>query len=357
MDEVKSKTSAATGIVVIGRNEGERLRRCLESVVGSGAPVVYVDSASTDRSVEFARSIDVEVVELSDDRPLTAARSRNAGFERLMEAAPGTDYVQFVDGDCELSVGWLTAAANELNRSADTVIVAGGLRERNPMSSIYDRLCSLEWEEQPGESASCGGNCMVRASAFKDMGGFNTLMAAGEEPELCVRLRLGGWKILRIAADMASHDAQMTRFGQWWRRSVRSGRAYAEGATLHGRTALRHHVRQVRSAVFWGFAGPAALLCLIGLGLFGVSSAWWGGAIVGAVYGLLGIRIFRFRRRAFGNDVGDAALYAIFCLLAKIPQVIGVVSFHLRQPRQNNKRRETRDTKLPIGSIDGRDCQ
>ena len=38
------------GIVTIGRNEGERLRRCLSSVVGRGMPVVYVDSDSTDGS-------------------------------------------------------------------------------------------------------------------------------------------------------------------------------------------------------------------------------------------------------------------------------------------------------------------
>ena len=52
------------GVVAIGRNEGERLRCCLNSVVGRGLPVVYVDSSSTDSSVELARSMGVEVVEL-----------------------------------------------------------------------------------------------------------------------------------------------------------------------------------------------------------------------------------------------------------------------------------------------------
>ena len=43
------------GIVIIGRNEGDRLIRCIASV-GDEALVIYVDSGSTDESVAAARS-------------------------------------------------------------------------------------------------------------------------------------------------------------------------------------------------------------------------------------------------------------------------------------------------------------
>src|SRR4051812_10342569 len=102
------------GLIAIGRNEGERLRRCLASVTGRGFPVVYVDSDSTDGSPELARAVGAEVVQIDMSIPFSAARSRNEGFARLMSVAPATEFVQFVDGDCEVVDGWLDRAAREL---------------------------------------------------------------------------------------------------------------------------------------------------------------------------------------------------------------------------------------------------
>src|SRR5438128_11766742 len=83
-------------VVVIGRNEGERLRRCLQSLGDRRSAAVYVDSGSTDGSAALAKSIGVEVVELDSSRPFTAARGRNAGFDRALELHPHAEFVQFV---------------------------------------------------------------------------------------------------------------------------------------------------------------------------------------------------------------------------------------------------------------------
>jgi glycosyltransferase involved in cell wall biosynthesis len=73
-------TAIRTGLVAIGRNEGERLRRCLISAQGVYDHVVYVDSGSSDDSVALAESFGAVVVVLDTARPFTAARARNAGF-------------------------------------------------------------------------------------------------------------------------------------------------------------------------------------------------------------------------------------------------------------------------------------
>ena len=99
------------GLVAIGRNEGSRLRQCLMEAIGQVACVVYVDSGSTDGSVELARSIGAHTVELDLSIPFTAARARNEGFARLLKLAPAVEFVQFVDGDCELVDGWLHRVA------------------------------------------------------------------------------------------------------------------------------------------------------------------------------------------------------------------------------------------------------
>lgn len=305
-------------VVVIGRNEGQRLVRCLHSVVADDRTVVYVDSGSSDGSVALAQGLGVEVVQLDMNRPFTAARARNAGFQRLAEVAPDAQFVQFVDGDCEVISPWLEAAAGALKANPQVAVVAGRLRERHAHRSIYNRLCDLEWRILLAKS-HCGGNAMMRRAAFGDVGGFDETIIAGEEPELCMRLRLKQWKVLCISHDMAWHDAHMLRFSQWWRRAVRAGHAFAEGAAKHGRQPERHGVRQSCSIWFWGFIVPLAALAF----------AWptWGWSLLLLVlYAVLMMRLMRYCLRqemTFYNSV----LFTTFTVLGKFPQLFGQVKY------------------------------
>jgi GT2 family glycosyltransferase len=309
------------GLVAIGRNEGQRLRQCLLSVIGKVARVVYVDSGSTDGSIELARSLGVEVVELDLSTPFTAARARNAGFAHLLQTDAQIEFVQFVDSDCEVVEGWLDYAQSELEAQPNVAVVCGRRRERFPEQSIYNQLCDIEWNTPVGETKACGGDSMMRVEAFQQAGGFNSTLIAGEEPELCVRLRQKGWKILRLDAEMTRHDAQMTRFGQWWKRTLRAGHAYAEGAWLHGREPERHWVKESRSIWFWGLIFP---LLVLGMAwpTKGLSLLLLGG------YPLVAYRISRYMQQQ-GIKSKDAWAYGLFCMLGKFPQVQGQLQFHL----------------------------
>ena len=292
---MSDNTASAIGLVVIGRNEGERLRRCLQSVLGEGRQVVYVDSGSTDGSVELARSLGAQVVALDMRQPFTAARARNAGWRALLLQAPQVRYVQFIDGDCEMNAGWLAAAQACLDGHPQHAVVAGRLRERHPERSIYNRLCDIEWDTPVGDTKACGGIAMVRATPLQAVGGFRDDLIAGEEPELCVRLRAAGWKIYRLDAEMALHDAAMLHWRQWWRRTMRGGFAYAQGAWLHGAAPERHWVRETMRALAWGAGVP--LLALVAVVAFGA----WGLAVV-LIYPLQMLRLalkMRDPRRAF----------------------------------------------------------
>lgn len=306
------------GLVAIGRNEGERLRRCLESARGLGLSIVYVDSGSTDGSVELARGLGADVVELDLATPFTAARARNEGLARLLEIAPAARYVQFIDGDCDLADGWIERGRDELDARPDFAVVSGRLRERSPGRSIYNRMADLEWDVPPGEAKSCGGIAMMRVAAIADVGAYDASLMAGEEPELCLRLRRAGWKILRVGAEMANHDMEMTRFRQWWRRTVRSGYAYAEGAALHGAGPERHFVRETRSILAWGLALPSASLAL----------AWPTGGLslaLPAAYAVLAARVYRHNRRR--RPAADAAAAALFAIPGKLAGAQGMVRY------------------------------
>lgn len=314
---------ARVGVVAIGRNEGTRLRLCLESLEPATRPTVYVDSGSTDGSVELAQSLGAVVVELDPQAPFTAARSRNAGFEKLCSVAPDVEYVQFVDGDCEVDPGWLPAATVALETDLNVVVVCGRRRERFPEASIYNRLCDLEWDMPVGETQACGGDALMRVSAFVAVGGYRDDLIAGEEPELCVRLRSRGRRILRVAAEMTRHDAAMMRFGQWWRRNVRAGHAFAEVSRLHARSSFGIWKREVRSNWLWGLVVPFAAISP-------AAFTWGFSLFLLAAYPLLFIKIWRSRRRR-GDDSRTARLYAFFCVLGKYPQVVGQMRYWMNR--------------------------
>lgn len=320
---VDSAVSRRVGVVVIGRNEGERLVRCLDSVVNRAAAVVYVDSGSTDGSVAVARAKGVDVVELNTTRPFTAARARNAGFERFIACSRNTPYVMFVDGDCEVRDGWLEAAAFTLDAHCDRAVVFGRLRERFPEKSVYNRLCDLEWDVPAGIVGACGGISVMRCGAFQQAGGFNPEIIAGEEPELCIRLRRAGWTIEKIDAEMALHDADMTRFSQWWKRTIRAGHSYAEGAALHG-SSSRHFVRESLSVWAWGFLLP--LLAIVAAPLTkGLS------LLLLLAYPLLFVRI-AFRRRLQRDEPWNwSLLYALACVVGKPAMWLGQMRYWLRR--------------------------
>jgi len=301
-----------TAAVVIGRNEGERLRRCLLSLQGVFGTVVYVDSGSTDGSPALAAALGVQVVDLDMSSPFTAARARNAGFARLMSTAPATRLVQFVDGDCEVQPGWCEAATHFLTSHAGHAVVCGRRRERHPGQSVYNRLCDQEWDTPVGDADSCGGDAMMRVDAFAAVNGYRDGMIAGEEPELCVRLRQAGWKIRRIDAEMTLHDAAIHRFGQWWKRNVRSGHAYAEGAWLHGGEPERMWVAQTRRALLWGLFLPLAILVL---------------GLVFGPWGLLATLVYPLQLLRLWVKTGAFTTGAFF-LLGRFAESRGVLQFH-----------------------------
>lgn len=322
------------GIVIIGRNEGERLAGCLQSTTKCGAVNVYVDSGSTDASVELATRAGVTVVELAPTSPFTAARARNAGLKRLLQISPNLMFVQFIDGDCELRPGWLERGLAQLAAQNDVAVVFGQLHERFPEQSVYNHLCDLEWDRLPGDVQACGGVATMRVEAITAVGGFNEGMIAGEEPELCRRLRHGSWRICCISAPMAFHDATISQFGQWWKRAVRSGHAHAEYAALCARGAERNNRAPIYSACFWALAVPVTMLTLVAVALFATPWAWLGAALSAAAYPLLLWRIYQHRRRRYGNTHSEAALYAVFCVLAKWPQCIGVARYNANRHRR-----------------------
>jgi GT2 family glycosyltransferase len=315
MDETVKATPMAA--VVIGRNEGARLGPSLKSVQAAGLRAVYVDSGSADESPALATKLEVPLVELDFSRPFSAGRARNEGVREILRRWPETAYVVFLDGDCTLDAAFPTAAAATLDEHANCAIVTGHLAERYPDASIYNRLCSIEWASPAGiveTMSSLGGIMTIRVSAFQAVHGFNEQAIAGEEPDLGVRLGLAGYTMIKIDRPMATHDAHMFSFRQWWIRAVRGGHALAHGYAEH-----REGRRELLSALFWGLALPAAILALIwptrGFSLLLVAG-----------YGIIGWRVYWHYLRS-GRTPSDAWLVSRFNIYSRFAHMVGVLRY------------------------------
>ena len=312
---------ADVGVVVIGRNEGERLRRCLQSLQGLGVTVVYADSGSTDGSLALAASLGAEAVGLDASRPFTAARGRNLGFARLKQMRPDIAYVQFVDGDCEVIEGWLAHAKAYLDEHPRVACLCGRLSERFPEDSVYNRLCDFEWNRAPGQTDSSGGIAMMRASVFEAMGGFREDLPAGEEPELCMRMRGAGWIIWRSPQPMALHDAAILRFSQWWMRTRRGGFGMLQALDLNVSDDRRGIVRQMVSAWVWALGWPMATAVAVAL------AGAWGLVLLLA----LPAQALRLAAKLEGPWRWRVER-GLFLLLGKWPECAGQLQYLRRKP-------------------------
>jgi GT2 family glycosyltransferase len=272
--------------------------------------LVYVDSGSTDGSVQVARGAGAIVVPLDMALPFTAARARNAGLAALASDPP--EFVQLVDGDCQVQPGWLDAALAGFVLHRQAVVICGRRREAFPEASVYNALADREWDTPCGPALACGGDALMRFAPLQAVGGFREALIAGEEPELCLRLRAAGGEVWRIPAEMTLHDAAITHFGQWWRRTVRAGHAFAEGSALHGPA---HWGPETRRALIWGAGFPLVTL-LAGL----IHPAGW-------------LLVLAYPAQVLRLGLRARWVWAIFSVIGKFAEARGALGFYWNRLR------------------------
>lgn len=329
---VKGNRAVELSIVVIGRNEGRRLERCLESVRAirgfDKIQLIYADSASTDGSPEVAEKYGAEVVVVPPERT-TAAIGRNAGWRRATR-----EFVLFLDGDTEVNPDFPRAAFDQLTADSKICAVWGHRREMYPERSIYIRVLDLDWIYAPGVVEACGGDVMMRRCALLDAGGYDGELIAGEEPELCRRLRARGYSILHIDHPMTRHDLHITRWTQYWKHGRRAGYAYAQVSDRFKSTDDPFWLADARRGVvlgcFWGFSLVAALIASLRFSYLPMT-IWLCLALAAS---------FRsaWRARWKSDNLITLVLYGVHSHLQHLPVVIGQLQY--RQDKQRGIHRD-----------------
>ncbi len=309
------------GVVVIGRNEGARLKESLLSVMPLGCPVIYADSNSSDGSISLAKSCGVITLQLDPALPMSASRGRKEGFELLNRLYPDLEYVMFVDGDCVIEKSFIIKATKILIDRPDVSVVFGRLRELHPDRSVYNRIANLEWARPAGEVLACGGNALFRINDYVSCGGYREDIVAGEEPELCSRIRSTGGKILCIDDLMGFHDLGFSSFKQWWVRGLRSGYG---ALSVRSQFGVKYFDRQILSAWTWVLAWPLLSGCLVVLAA-ALGGPFAGACVVLLASSLLPLQVFRISLAgaARGLSREDAVVYGALMMVNKWASVAG----------------------------------
>ncbi len=260
----------------------------------------------------------------------TAARGRNAGWR-----ATASDFVLFLDGDTVLDPNFPQRAMEALASDPTITAVWGHRRELHPERSLYNRVLDLDWVVKPGFTDYCGGDVLLRRQALVEVGGYDESLIAGEEPELCRRLRMKGARILHIDAPMTGHDLDITRFSQYWRRAVRAGHAYAEVSRRYRHSEApiwRRESRRnfVRCAVWLSSLAAALSATLYRRSLLPLL-AWLGFFLI------LSVRS-AWKARWKSSDLVALFLYGLNSHLQQLPVCLGQLTFMLRARRTGERK-------------------
>ncbi len=320
-------TTPTISVVVIGRNEGQRLARCLESIAASQTPVlevIYVDSNSTDQSPALASQMHAQVIPLSAART-TAALGRNAGWR----AARGT-HILFLDGDTILAPDFLTHAIIPF-ADPTVAITWGHRREIATHASLYNRVLDLDWIYPPGPTPFCGGDALISREVLDLTGGFDETLIAGEEPELCRRILAAGYRILHLDTPMTGHDLAISRFAQYWRRATRAGHAYAEVSARFRHTPSPFWLAESRRNLTR--ATILLALAFLTLALTLVLRSPWPLLAAATLFLLLILRTAWKARWKSPQDPTALILYALHSQFQQIPILAGQLRFRLNQRR------------------------
>src|SRR5438132_919867 len=211
-------------IIIITRNRPFLLRHCIERVLSqpyADKEIIVVDSSSNDESEEVVAQhpevISVRLRRQRNNRP----QAYNEGI-----AASSGNIIAFVDDDAMVQPDWLESLIEAYHD--ETVGGVGGrvIEIPSPHCDLVTgpprmfvkpsgRVIGKDWglfsTEKVEVDHLAGGNMSFRREVLEQVGGLDpnyTLANLRVETDLCVRVKMAGWRIMFVPAMAVVHFSE-----------------------------------------------------------------------------------------------------------------------------------------------------
>ncbi len=249
-------------VVVIGKNEEKNLEACFRSLIAMDYPIdkfeiIYVDTGSTDKSVDIAKRFSVKIAKENSTFP-TPGLAFNRGIREAKY-----NIIHFVGGDMTTDKTYLKKAIGVLGTS-NIVCVFGNVTERKSNKNFIAKVLSYPWRSRKvGYVDAPGGGGTFLKSILKEVGGYNPFILKGQETELGFRIRKKGYRIYMIDCIMAIHDYDINNLFDWAKRFYIIGKSFGKILTLPAKQSYSEFKTHATSLLIQGVVFLALVFFLL----------------------------------------------------------------------------------------------
>lgn len=197
--------------IVIGKNEAKNLNKCFSSIKFAikensleNTEIIYVDSNSSDNSIEIAKRYKVEKIILLTSI-MNAAIARNIGASYALGKI-----LVFLDGDMEINRFFLGKAIN--NGILVHPLIGGRVLDR--LIDEDGQICSDEIHHNKEKSyfkPITGGAFIINTNLWRAIEGMDNRFSCGEDPELGLRLAQKGVLLKCLPFIFVIHNDNKTK--------------------------------------------------------------------------------------------------------------------------------------------------
>lgn len=240
------------GFIVIGRNEGHKLVRCIDSIkkaidensIGE-YEIIYVDSKSTDNSIELVGALDEKVKIFRITGQAYQAIGRNIGA-----AASDADIYCFIDGDMELIPDFFPRVLDDTGKlkypfvSGQFENIYYDQNNQRTGSELYVKSVLTQDKYQ----ITTGGLFLIEKTLWELIGGMDVRFRTGEDLDLGLRLARKGHMLLRKKELFAIHHTRHYKSrSRMWKDLIAGKTLYARGVLYRKHILLlnRHILKRM----------------------------------------------------------------------------------------------------------------
>ena len=249
--------------IVVGRNEGWKLSKCIQSIINTiefnklqKHEIVYVDSNSTDNSIERAKEFGcVKIFKLTGE--VNAAIARNIGTKHSKG-----EVLFFIDGDMEIMPEFLKIVYSKEEGLIDNFVSGNWINYYfNNHSDDLIRKEKFKSMERDTIEKVTGGLFLINRNTWDLVGGMNNKFKRSQDIDLGLRLAKKGIFLVRKKEIAAIHyTVDYLNKERMWKDFVNWNHLYAKSFLYRNHIFNKHVYNRILTN---DYTAMLLILCIL----------------------------------------------------------------------------------------------